>query len=253
MSKNIQPSLLFPSFPWLTWSGALAPHSRHQPAAGEPQSFSGARNASVCWERLQRWKGFQDGVLCRQLWHGSKVKEELVHCVALGIRIPGRLSDIQVMRMVMPVLSPTCLQPLFTGTCVPLGLHLRFLFVWLLFRFFCGCCFFNRTSGNTCPDLTAGHCTLCSQKPQELGLANCVPCDSSCGPHFRDMGQGRFLSPVQRYRKEGIFVPRSEVQDKEAILRALLLQFSCWEAQMCLRQSSPSSLPENRKNRQQKA
>lgn len=54
-----------------------------------------------------------------------------------------------------------------------------------------------------------------------------------------------------------MFVPRSEVQDKEGILRAFLLQFSCWEAQICLRQTSHSSLPENGKNilvcRQQKA
>lgn len=66
-----------------------------------------------------------------------------------------------------------------------------------------------------------------AHKPQELHLAICVPCDSPCGPQVRDAGQGRYLSPVQRYRKEGIFVPRSEVQDKEGILRAFLLQFSC--------------------------
>lgn len=132
------------------------------------------------------------------------------------------------------------------------GLHLRFLFVWLLLGFFCGCCFFNRTSGNTCPNLTAGCCTLCSQKPQDLNLAICTPCDSSCGPHVRDTGQAG-----QRDRKEGAFVPRSDVQDKEGILRAFLLKFSFWEAHICLRQASHSSLPENRENilvfRQQKA
>lgn len=205
-------------------------------------------------------KGFRDGnvseALQRQLWHGSKVKEEPVHCVALGIQIPGRLSDIQVVQMAVPALAPACLQPLSTGTCLPLGLHLRFLFVWLLLGFFCGCCFFNRTSGNTCTNLTAGHFTLCSQN-QELNLAICVPCESSCGLQFGDAGQGRYLFPLQRYRKGGVFVPRSEVQQKEGILRALLLQFSCWKAQVCLRQFSHSSLPENRKNilvfRQQKA
>lgn len=143
-----------------------------------------------------------------------------------------------------------------TGTCLPLGLHLRFLFVWLLLGFFCGCCFFNRTSGNTCTNLTAGHFTLCSQN-RELNLAICVPCESSCGLQFGAAGQGRYLFSLQRYRKGGVFVPRAEVQQKEGILRALLLQFSCWKAQVCLRQFSHSSLPENRKNilvfRQQKA
>lgn len=112
-------------------------------------------------ERFLRWRALQ-----RQLWHGFKVKEELVHCGALRIQIPGRLSDIQVVQMAVPALAPTCLQPLSPGACVPLGLHLRFLFVWLLPGFFCGCCFFNRTSGSTCPNLTAGRCTLCSQTPR---------------------------------------------------------------------------------------
>lgn len=133
----------------------------------------------------ERWSALQ-----RQLWHGSEVKEELVHCPALGIQIPGRFPDIQVVRMAMPAPAPTCLQPLSTGTCVPLGLHLRFLFVWLLLGFFCGCCFFTRTCGNTWPNLTAGCCTLCSQNPQDLNVALCIPCDSSCGPQVRGTGGG---------------------------------------------------------------
>lgn len=53
----------------------------------------------------------------RQLWWGSKVRDELVHCAALGIQIPGRLSDTRVVQMAVPALAPTCPQPLSTGAC----------------------------------------------------------------------------------------------------------------------------------------
>lgn len=158
MPRSLRPSLLFPSFPslrglnlWLTRSLRFCrwPCRLENPCPSQEPEMPLLMFA-LRWE--MRWRALQQ----TQLQDGCKVKEEPVHRVPRGIQIPGNLSDIQVVRMAV---SAPALQPAYSFfplwlMCLFLystGSTWVFLFVWLLVGFFCGCCFFNRASGNTCP------------------------------------------------------------------------------------------------------